>query len=84
MYGYTAAQIELMMYDAPVVKYKRSKDKPKPGQKGFTRTADQARAEYEKWKKRQDAEKQAGVKYDLNALMSSGKKEKAKSPLDNK
>lgn len=66
------------MYDAPVVKYKRSKDKPKPGQKGFTRTADQARAEYEKWKKRQEAEKQAGVKYDLTTFINSGKKEKVR------
>lgn len=67
----------MMMYDAPVVKYKRSKDKPKPGQKGFSRTAEQARAEYESWKNRQEKEKQAGVKYDLGTLMHSGMKKKA-------
>lgn len=62
------------MYDAPVVKYKKDKNKPKPGEKGWTCTADKAQAAYEKWKNRQKAEKQKGVKYDLAALMKNGEK----------
>lgn len=75
LYGYTAAQVELMMYDAPVVKYKKEKDKgPKPGEKGFTRTAEQAERAYEKWKKRQEEEKARGIKYDLNTFIKNGEK----------
>lgn len=64
-----------MMYDAPVVKYKKDDEsKPKPGEKGFKRTAEQAQKEYDEWKRRVEAEKKAGIKYDLGALMSTGEK----------
>ena len=54
-----------MMYDAPVVKYKKDEsNKPKPGEKGYTMTAEKAQAAYEEWKKRK--------KYDLTALMEKG------------
>lgn len=63
------------MYDAPVVKYKKDdENKPKPGEKGFKRTAEQAQKAYEQWKKRQEADKKKGVKYDLTALMQTGEK----------
>ena len=62
------------MYDAPVVKYKKDDNKPKPGEKGFSMTAEKAQAAYEKWKRRQEEDKAKGVKYDLTALMKSGKK----------
>lgn len=74
LYGYTAAQIELMMYDAPVVKYKAEDNKPKPGEKGFTRTAEQAQQAYEKWKNRREKEREQGIKYDLDAFIKSGEK----------
>ena len=61
------------MYDAPVVKYKKDEEnKPKPGEKGFKRTAEQAQKAYEQWKKRQEEDKAKGVKYDLGALMRTG------------
>lgn len=75
LWGHTAAQIDLMMYDAPVVKYKKDDSgKPKPGEKGFTMTAEKAQAAYRKWKERNDADKAKGVKYDLTALMENGEK----------
>lgn len=78
-WGYTAAQIELMFCDAPVIKYKRDDDnKPKPGEKGFTRTAEQAQAAYAKWKARVEAEKKAGKKMDLDAFLKTGEKKDKK------
>ena len=75
LWGYTAAQIELMMFDAPVVKYKKDTDgKPKPGEAGFKRTAEQAQKAYEQWKKRQEEEKARGQKYDLDTFMKTGEK----------
>ena len=56
-----------MQCDVPLIKYRRDdKGKPKPGEKGFTRTAAQAQAEYEKWKSRR--------KMDLGAFMQNGKR----------
>lgn len=79
LYGYTAAQIEMMMYDAPVVKYKKDRDnEPKPGEKGFKRTAEQAQKAYDDWKKRYEADKKKGIKYDLGALMLNGEKKEIK------
>ncbi len=75
MWGHTAAQIELMMYDAPTIKYKRDDSgKPKPGEKGFKRTSEQAQAAYEKWKKRKEKEKAEGVKMDLGAFLGTGER----------
>lgn len=63
------------MCDAPVVKYKKDDDaKPKPGEKGFKRTEEQAQMAYEKWKKRQEQDKKRGVRYDLSKLMQTGEK----------
>jgi hypothetical protein len=76
-WGLTAAQIELLTIDTPIVVYKRDDSgKPKPGEKGFTRTAEQARKEYERWKARQEEEKKKGVKIDLNTFLKTGEKKK--------
>lgn len=75
-WGHTAAQIQLMIVDAPLTVYQARKDKPKPGEKGFTRTAEQAAREYDRWKKRQEEEKKRGVKIDLNTFLSTGEKKK--------
>lgn len=75
LWGYTAAQVELMVCDAPVIKYKKdTENKPKPGQKGFKVTAEQAQAAYDKWKARQEAEKKAGIKMDLEAFIKTGER----------
>ena len=50
LWGRTAAQIELRTIDQPIVVWKRDDSgKPKPGEKGFTRTAAEAAREYQKW-----------------------------------
>ena len=78
-WGLTIAQVELLTIDQPIVVYKRDdSNKPKPGEKGFTRTADQAQAAYRKWKERQEREKNSGKKINLNTFLSTGKKEEVK------
>lgn len=69
------------MCDAPVIKHKRDdENKPKPGEKGFKRTEEQAQKAYEKWKKRQEQDKARGIRYDLTKLMETGEKK----PLNDK
>lgn len=75
-WGHTAAQIDLIRIDAPMVVYKALKDKPKPGEKGYTKTAAQAARDYERWKKRKEEEKQKGIVIDLNTFLSTGEKKK--------
>lgn len=57
--GFTVAQIQLMSADVPIVVYKKERNGPKPGEKGFQRTAEQAKKAYDAWKARQDAEKKS-------------------------
>lgn len=77
--GLTIAQVELLTIDTPIVVYRRDDSgKPKPGEKGFARTADQAQAAYKKWKERQEREKKSGKKVNLEAFLSTGKKEEIK------
>lgn len=77
-WGLTAAQIEILTIDQPIFVYKRDdENKPKPGQKGFTRTAEQARKEYERWKARQEEEKRKGIKVDLNTFLRTGEKKES-------
>lgn len=78
MWGYTAAQVELFTADVPFVAYKARDDKPKPGQKGFTRTAAQAEKEYQQWLDRQRMEKEKGVAIKLDTFLTTGKIEEKK------
>jgi len=73
-WGHTIAQIELIDIDQPITVYKRTTEKPKPGQPGFSKTADEARKDYEKWLERQKREKEQGIKIDLGTFLSTGKK----------
>lgn len=77
-WGHTAAQIELMRIDAPITVFKaREHEKPKPGQKGYTKTAEEAARDYAKWKARQEEEKKKGIKIDLSTFLSTGEKKKS-------
>lgn len=80
-WGLTAAQIELRIIDAPFIAYKADSSAPKPGEKGFKRTAAQANAEYENWLQNIKKEKEKGIKVNLDTFLSHGKetKEQAKS-----
>ena len=72
MWGYTAAQIELLNADVPFIAYKAREDKPKPGQKGFTRTAAQAQKEYQNWLDRCKKEKEQGIAIKLDTFLQTG------------
>lgn len=73
--GLTIAQIDILTIDQPIVVHKRDdSNRPKPGEKGFTRTADQARKEYERWKKRHEEEKNKGISINLDTFLSTGKR----------
>jgi hypothetical protein len=74
LWGRTAAQVELRTIDQPILVYKREDNKPKPGEKGFTKTAAEAARDYRLWKERQEAEKRKGVKVDLQTFLSTGEK----------
>ena len=76
MWGHTAAQIDIIYTDKPITVYPSRKDKPKPGEKGFTRTAEQAAREYDRWKKRQEEEKKRGITVDLGTFLATGDKKK--------
>lgn len=57
-WGLTAAQIELLVIDQPIVVYKADEDNDKPWKKG-TVSGSYAKNQYEKWlekKKKRDAE----------------------------
>lgn len=73
-WGHTAAQIELMRADAPVTVYKARDDRPKPGEQGFTKTAEEAARDYARWKRRKEEEKKKGVRVDLDTFLSTGGK----------
>ena len=75
LYGHTAAQIELMTYDVPITVYKADNNKPKPGEKGFERTAAQANIEYQRWLDRREKERNKGVKVNLDNFLSNGEEE---------
>ena len=75
-WGHTAAQIQLIYADFPVTVYKATRDKPKPGEKGYTKTAAQAALDYARWKKRKEEEKRKGVTVDLNTFLQTGEKKK--------
>lgn len=73
--GLTVAQVQLLNADIPFVAYKARDDKPKPGQKGFTRTAAQAEKAYQQWLDRQKREKEKGVAVKLDSFLATGKME---------
>lgn len=73
-WGHTAAQIQLIYADAPITVFKMRKDKPKPGEAGFTKTAEQAALDYARWKRRKEEEKRRGVTVDMNTFLQTGEK----------
>lgn len=73
-WGHTAAQIQLIYADFPITVYKARNDKPKPGEQGFSKTAEEAARDYARWKKRKEEEKKKGIKVDLDTFLSTGEK----------
>lgn len=82
-WGLTAAQVELLTIDQPIVVYKKDNDKEKPWNNG-TATEDYAKKQYQKWlekKRRREAEGKAvdvekvfgnGRRIDMEHLLNTG------------
>ena len=86
-WGLTAAQVELLTIDQPVVVYKADKDNDKPWKNG-TATEGYAKSQYQKWlekKKKREAEGkdlgkmfQNGRKIDFDKLLGTGEEKPLK------
>ena len=73
-WGHTAAQIDLIDIDAPIVCYKKH-DKNlglKPGDKGYVPDPKKLEASVKKWEKRKAAREARGFR--LDTLLSTGEK----------
>lgn len=73
-WGHTAAQIELIDADAPIVCYKKHDPNEglKPGDKGYKPNAKKLKSTVEKWKKRKEARKARG--FQLDKFLATGTK----------
>ena len=86
-WGLTAAQVELLTIDQPIVVYKADKDNDKPWKNG-TVTEGYAKSQYQKWlekKKKREAEGkdlgkmfQNGRKIDFDKLLGTGEEKPLK------
>jgi len=86
-WGLTAAQVELLTIDQPIVVYKADKDNDKPWKNG-TATEGYAKSQYQKWlekKKKREAEGkdlgkmfQNGRKIDFDKLLGTGEEKPLK------
>ena len=86
-WGLTAAQVELLTIDQPIVVYKADKDNDKPWKNG-TATEGYAKNQYQKWlekKKKREAEGkdfdkmfQNGRKIDFDHLLNTGEEKSSK------
>jgi hypothetical protein len=80
-WGLTAAQVELLTIDQPIVVYKADKDNDKPWKKG-TVSGSYAKNQYQKWlekKKKREAEGkkldfQQGRRIDFQHFVDTGEK----------
>lgn len=76
-WGHTAAQIELIDVDAPMICYKKhdddTKNNLKPGDKGYKPNAKKLESTVDRWKKRKAAREARGFK--LGHFLATGEKE---------
>ena len=72
-WGHTAAQIELIDADAPMICYKKHDDKSsRPGEKGYKPNAKKLDDTVAKWKKRKAEREARGFK--LTPFLATGEK----------
>ena len=72
-WGLTAAQVELLAIDQPIVVYKADKDKEKPWKDG-TVSENYANRQYLKWLERKKQRELEGKSIDFEKTFSAGKK----------
>lgn len=73
-WGHTAAQIELIDVDAPLVCYKNrdSNSGLKPGERGWKPNAEKLKDTVRKWKERKEKRKEKG--FALDTFLATGEK----------
>lgn len=77
-WGHTAAQIEIMEIDAPMVCYKKHDDDNyrssglKPGDRGYRPNPKKLESAVERWKKRKEEREKRGFR--LDKLLETGEK----------
>ena len=72
-WGLTAAQVELLTIDQPIVVYKADKDKAKPWKDG-TVSSDYANKAYLKWLEGKKQRERNGKRIDLEKTFANGQK----------
>ncbi len=76
-WGFTAAQIELLTIDQPIIVYKRDENTARPGERGYKGMSEKESRELVKnFKKRKIVEKMnygKVKKYDMGTLLEKGK-----------
>ena len=72
-WGLTAAQVEILTIDQPIVVYKKDENKPKPWENG-TVTEDYAKKAYQKWLEKKKKREAEGKNVDINQVFQRGKR----------
>lgn len=72
-WGLTAAQVELLTIDQPIVVYKADEDNDKPWKKG-TVSKSYANKQYEKWLKKKQEREQSGMSEKMDGIFKHGKR----------
>lgn len=72
-WGLTAAQVDLMLTDRPIVVYKRDEEKATPWKNG-TATESYASKQYRRWLEKKKKREQEGKVVNPNEVLMHGKK----------
>lgn len=72
-WGLTAAQVEILTIDQPIVVYKKDENKPKPWENG-TVSEDYAKKAYQKWLEKKKKREAEGKAVDVNQVFQKGKR----------
>lgn len=72
-WGLTAAQVEILTIDQPIVVYKKDENKPKPWENG-TVSEDYAKKAYQKWLEKKKKREAEGKAVDVNQVFQQGKR----------
>lgn len=72
-WGLTAAQVELLTIDQPIVVYKRDEKKAKPWEKG-TVSENYANKAYQKWLEKKKQREKNGGAVDIGNVLQQGKR----------
>jgi hypothetical protein len=72
-WGLTAAQVELLTIDQPIVVYKADKTKDKPWKDGYV-DSEYANRQYQKWLEKKRQREKAGNDFNINDAIANAKR----------